>query len=329
MVGACMYKNNLTRREFLSRSGKAAGFAVAAAGAGYLLHEAERHPFREIHEETVVRDLRITELKSEIVVGSGDDAASVTAAVITALGGMSAFIHPGDVVVVKPNIGWDRRPEQAANTNPDVVAEVVRHCVAAGAAKVIVTDITCNDPVRCFNRSGIAAAAREAGAEVLLPNEARLRDVNMGGVMLGRQPVFDTYLEVDKCINIPIAKHHGLTRVSLGLKNLYGIIGGNRGRLHQDIHNSIADLGNFLRATLTILDAWRILLRNGPQGGSLDDVEERHVIAASVDPVALDAWGGERFFGLSVADMPWLALSQRYGLGTTDHATLPLTEVYA
>jgi hypothetical protein len=116
--------------------------------------------------------------------------------------------------------------------------------------------------------------------------------------MLGRQRVFDLYLDADKVINVPIAKHHGLTRVTLGLKNLYGIIGGNRSRLHQDINNSIADLGNFLRPTLTVLDGMRVLLHNGPQGGSLDDVEERNTIAASIDPVALDAWGGSEFFGL-------------------------------
>jgi uncharacterized protein (DUF362 family) len=322
-----MSEQSVTRREFILRSGKATGFAAAAVAAGWMLHEPERYPFREIEDETIQRDLRVPGLEAELAVGHGADPAAVTAAVIAALGGMQNFISPGDKVIVKPNVGWDRRPEQAANTNPDVVAEVVRHCVAAGAAKVIVTDITCNDAVRSFNRSGIGAAAREAGAEVVMPSDARLRDVNMGGVMLGRQRVFDLYLEADKCINIPIAKHHSLTRVSLALKNLYGIIGGNRSRLHQDIHNSVADLGNFLRATLTIVDAWRILLRNGPQGGSLDDVEERHTIAACIDPVAIDAWAGAEFFNLAVDDMPWLALAERHGLGISDYAAIPYLDV--
>ncbi len=324
-----METNPISRREFLIRTGKASGFAAAACTTGWVLHEPQRHPFDKKDDAPVIRDLRIPGLVPELVVGRGADAAAVTSAVIAGVGGMSSFVSKGDIVVVKPNIGWDRRPEQAANTNPDVVAEIVRHCVAAGAGKVVVTDITCNDPVRCFNRSGIAQAAREAGAEVLLPGEARLREVNMGGAMLGRQQVFDLYLDADKVINVPIAKHHGLTRVTLGFKNLYGIIGGNRSRLHQDIHNSLADLGNFLRPTLTILDGWRVLLHNGPQGGSLDDVEDRGTIGACIDPVALDAWGGMEFFGLTVEDMPWLALCGNYELGTADYASLPLKEVAA
>ncbi len=324
-----MAPDPVSRREFLIRSGKASGFAAAACATGWLLHEPERHPFRHTDDTPVLRDLRVPGLQAELAVGRGADPAAVTAAVLLALGGMTSFIAKDDVVVVKPNIGWDRRPEQAANTNPKVVAEVVRQCIAAGAGKVIVTDISCNDPVRCFNRSGISTAARDAGAEVVLPSEARLREVNVGGAMLGQQRIYDTYLVADKFINIPIAKHHTLTRVSLGMKNMYGILGGNRSRLHQDINQSLADLGNFLRPTLTILDAWRILLRNGPQGGSLDDVEERNTIAACVDPVAIDAWGGAEFFGLSVDDMPWLALSAAYRLGTPDFASLPFREVTA
>jgi uncharacterized protein (DUF362 family) len=324
-----MHDHPISRREFIIRTGKASGFAAAACTVGWVLHEPERRPFDRIDEAPVVRDLRITGLTPELIVGRGRDAAALTSVVIAALGGMETFVSRGDVVVVKPNIGWDRRPEQAANTNPDVVAEIVRHCVSAGAGKVIVTDISCNDPVRCFNRSGIGTAAREAGAEVVLPADARLREVNMGGAMLGRQRVFDLYLDADKVINVPIAKHHGLTRVTLGLKNLYGIIGGNRSRLHQDINNSIADLGNFLRPTLTVLDGMRVLLHNGPQGGSLDDVEERNTIAASIDPVALDAWGGSEFFGLAAEDMPWLPPARNYGLGTEDWASLPLKEVAA
>ncbi|HOJ05835.1 MAG TPA: DUF362 domain-containing protein [Bacteroidota bacterium] len=324
-----MQDEPVSRREFLSRSGKAAGVAALACVGGWWLHEPERHPFARRTEAAVIRDLRVSGITPSLVVGTGSAPAAVTAAVLAGLGGMDQFISKGDTVVVKPNIGWDRRPEQAANTNPDVVAEVVRQCVAAGASKVYVTDITCNDPTRCYNRSGIAAAAREAGAEVLPPSEARLREVNVGGAMLGMQKVFDVYLEADKVINLPIAKHHSLTKVSLGMKNLYGILGGNRSRLHQDIHNSLADLGNFLRPTLVIVDAWRILLRNGPQGGSLDDVEERRSIVASVDQVAIDSYAGATYFGLTADDMPWLALAERYGLGTAAYETLPMKEVQA
>lgn len=328
-----MDDGRIDRRTFLERGGKAAGLAAAAVVGGVLLHEPERHPFRVRDEAAVTRDLRVPGLAQALVVARAADPAGtgtparLTAAALEALGGIRTFISRGDVVVIKPNIGWDRRPEQAANTNPDVVAEVVRQCRAAGAARILVTDITCNDATRCFNRSGIAAAARAAGADVQLAQEARFREVNIGGAMLGRQPVYDAYLDADKFINIPIAKHHGLTRVTLGMKNLYGILGGNRSRLHQDIHNSLADLASFLRPTLVLLDAWRVLLRNGPQGGSLADVDERHMLVACTDQVAIDAFGGEQFFGLGVADMPWIGLAEARGLGTSDLANIRREEI--
>lgn len=317
----------MDRRTFLQRGGKAAGFAAIALAGGAVLHEQERHPFRATADKPVVRDLRVPGIEHKLVVVSGDDPARITAAAFDAFGGIAAFVAAGDFVVVKPNAGWDRKPEQAANSNPDVVAEVVRQCRQAGAARVLVTDVSCNDPHRCFNRSGIAAAAREAGADIELPEEARFREVNIGGQVLGRQLVYDAYLEADKFISIPIAKHHGLTRATLGMKNLYGILGGNRSRLHQSINESLADLAHFLRPTLVMMDAWRILLRNGPQGGSLADVEERHTLIACTDQVAMDAYAGEAFFGLAKDDMPWLALAEARGLGTADYASLPFVEL--
>jgi uncharacterized protein (DUF362 family) len=324
-----MAKKRLNRREFLQQTGKAAGFSALAVGGAMLLHEPMRSPFHRKDDAVTLRDLRIRDSEERLVIVRGEDPAHMTAAALEAMGGIGAFIAVGDTVVIKPNIGWDRRPEQAANTNPDIVAEVVRQCIAAGAEKVVVTDVSCNDANRCFNRSGIAASAREAGAEVLLPEEARFRETNMGGGMLGNQMVFDVYLKADKFINIPIAKHHSLTRVTLGMKNLYGILGGNRSRLHQEIDHSIADLGNFLRPTLVILDAWRVLLRNGPQGGSLADVEERQMLVVSNDQVALDACGGELFFDLTPEDMPWLGLAESLGLGTTSWRDLPVEEIMA
>ncbi|PLX26274.1 MAG: cytoplasmic protein [Ignavibacteria bacterium] len=322
-----MTDEQLSRRDFLRHTGKAAGFSALAIGGAVLLHEPVRHPFHQEEDEVVLRDLRMKDSDPQLIIARGDDPARMIAAALEAMGGITAFISAGDTVVVKPNIGWDRRPEQAANTHPDVVGEVVRQCMDAGADRVIVTDVTCNDANRCFNRSGIGTAAREAGADVLLPQEARFREVNMGGSMLGRQLVYDAYLTADKFINLPIAKHHSLTRVTLGMKNLYGILGGNRSRLHQEIDQSITDLGNFLRPTLVILYAWRVLLRNGPQGGSLADVDERRMLVASNDQVALDACGGELFFDLGSEEMPWLGMSESLGLGSAAWRDLPYEEI--
>ena len=226
--------------------------------------------------------------------------------------------------MIKPNIAWDRTPEQAANTNPELVAEVVRQCWQAGAKRVIVTDVSCNEPRRCFQRSGIQAAARAEGAEVILPDPELFREVEMGGVVLKSWPVFTPFLEADKVINLPIAKHHGLTGATLGMKNWYGILGGQRNRLHQQIHQSLADLASFMLPTLTVMDCYRILLRNGPTGGNLEDV------ALEEDGGGRNRSGGSRrVCGESLLESrpraPALSADGgNRGLGTVDFETLPV-----
>ena len=238
------------------------------------------------------------------------------------LGGMGRFVAKQDVVVLKPNIAWDRTPEQAANTNPDLVAEVVRQCWQAGAKRVIVTDVSCNEPRRCFQRSGIQAAARAEGAEVILPDPDSFREVDMGGVVLKSWPVFAPFLEADKVINLPIAKHHVLTGATLGMKNWYGILGGQRNRLHQQIHQSLVDLANFMLPTLTFLDCYRVLLRNGPTGGNLEDVALKKTLVAGTDPVAIDAYVAKAYWDLDADKLPYLAMAAARGLGTADFASL-------
>ena len=238
------------------------------------------------------------------------------------LGGIRRFIGRQDVVVLKPNIAWDRTPEQAANTNPEVVAEMVRQCWQAGAKRVIVTDVSCNEAHRCFQRSGIQAAARAEGAEVILPDPELFREVEMGGVVLKTWPVFTPFLEADKIINLPIAKHHALTGATLGMKNWYGILGGERNRLHQQIHQSLADLAAFMLPTVTFLDCYRILLRNGPTGGNLEDVAVKKTMVAGTDPVAIDAYVAKAYWDLDADRLPYLQMAANRGLGTVDFEKL-------
>ncbi len=206
---------------------------------------------------------------------------------------MRRFIARGDIVVVKPNIGWDRTPIHAANTNPLVVAEIVRLVLDAGAKKVVVTDASCNEPGRCFTRSGIWKAAYDAGADVILPAAHRFRGMRLKGEVLDDWPVYTPLVEADKVINAPIAKHHNLAKYTAAMKNWYGSLGGRRNRLHQNIDVSIADLATFMRPTLTVVDGTRVLLRNGPQGGNVADAKEMRTVIATVDQVAADACGCE------------------------------------
>jgi uncharacterized protein (DUF362 family) len=208
------------------------------------------------------------------------------------------------------------------------VAEMVRQCLDAGAKKVIVTDVSCNEAHRCFQRSGIAAAARTEGAEVVLPDEGLFRQVNLRGDVLGEWLVLEPFIAADKVINFPIAKSHSLTGVTLGMKNWYGILGGARNRLHQRIHESLADLAAAMRPTLTLIDAYRVLIRNGPTGGSLADVLLKKTMVAGTDPVALDAYVAKAFWNLDVSQLRYLQLAQDRGLGRTDFAKVR-TEVVA
>jgi uncharacterized protein (DUF362 family) len=252
----------------------------------------------------------------EMAIIQGGDPTQLARQAVEELGGMRRFISRGDVVLVKPNIGWDRTPEQAANTNPDVVAEIVRQCANAGAKRIIVTDVSCNDARRCFQRSGIAEAAKLAGADVILPEPSRFKEVDLQGEVLHAWPVFDAFLNVDKVINIPIAKHHGLTGTTLGMKNWYGMLGGQRNQLHQKIHESLVDLADFVHPTLTIIDCYRILVRNGPTGGNLEDVLLKKTMVAGTDPVALDAYVAKAYWNMDVDALPYLKMAANRGLGT-------------
>jgi len=236
------------------------------------------------------------------------------------------FVRRGETVVIKPNAGWDRTPLQAANTNPIVVATLVSLCVGVGAASVIVTDNSCNEAGRCFTRSGIWKAAEGAGASVVLPAPHRFRAYELGGVVLGRMPVLAAAVEAHRFINVPIAKHHGLSGFTGAMKNLYGVLGGRRDRLHQRIDDSIADLADFVRPTLTVMDATRVLVRNGPQGGDVGDTEAVGRVIASVDQVAVDAHACA-FVGLTPAELPYLQLAAARGLGAADLRRVELREI--
>jgi len=248
-----------------------------------------------------------------ITARGGDVAARVQAAV-DRVGGIARFVQPGDTVLVKPNMAWDRTPEQGANTSPEVVGEVVRLCREARAGKVIVADVPVHDAARTAVHSGIQEAARANGAEFLIPPDAGFTRAALDGTVLDRWEVFEPALQVDRLINVPVVKDHGLSRLTCGMKNLYGLLGGTRGRLHQNIHESIADLAAAFLPTLTVVDATRVMLRGGPQGGRPDDLLPVGAVAAGTDPVALDAWGAT-LLGVDPREVGHIVLAERRGLG--------------
>jgi uncharacterized protein (DUF362 family) len=253
--------------------------------------------------------------------GIAEEAQRLTRQAIAALGGMNRFVSRGDVVWIKPNIGWNRRPEQAATTNPDVVATLVSMCYQAGAKKVIVSDNSCNPATASFARSGIQAAAQKAGADCFTPDERKYRKTKLNGKVLPSWDVYADVLGVNKLINVPIVKHHGLCKATLGMKNLMGVCGGERNRFHQDLNNALVDLAAFLHPALVVMDAVRVLTANGPVGGNLADVQRRDTIVAGVDQVAVDALGAT-LLGHKPQDIGYIVEANARRLGTIDFESL-------
>lgn len=300
----------MNRREFLK--------AVAIASAGLALPSSLN---------TLI-DTAEAAPRSELIVATGQSPAKITRAAIDALGGMNKFIKKGDVVVVKPNIGWDRLPEHAANTNPEVVATVVRMCFEAGAKKVKVFDRSVNDARRCYVQSGIFQAAKDAGADVSYVDERRFKDKVINGLALKSWPIYEDILSADKVINLPILKHHSLSGLTMSMKNWMGIMGGSRGQIHQRIDESLVDLSRAVSPVLTVLDAVRVLTRNGPQGGSLADVKKLNTVVAGVDQVAIDSYGAT-LFGIKGSDLGYLRLAEKHGLGTMDLSRVKIIKITA
>jgi uncharacterized protein (DUF362 family) len=241
---------------------------------------------------------------------TGKDYYRLTAMVLEPLGGIGTFVKSGEKVVIKPNIAWDRNPEQAANTHPE-----------AGAGKVMVFDRSCNEPRRCYVNSGIQQVMKSIKDKRLAyyhPDDRKFIPVNIErGKAVNRLEIYRDALEADTYINVPVAKHHSLSRLTLGLKNSMGVLGGNRGSMHHNLGQKLADLATVIRPKLTLIDATRILLRNGPQGGSLDDVKILDTLVASADPVACDAFA-TTLFDLAPAEIASTVAAYKMGLGEMD-----------
>ena len=309
-------EKNVNRREFLATTAKLGGLSAATIGMGFWLKGRSQKP----QEPTLAAMKNRIVIPAdpnlpEMVIAQGRDPREMVRRALIELGGISRFIAQGDVVVIKPNMAWDRTPEQAANTNPDAVAEVVHQCTLAGAKQVIVTDVSCHEARRCYQRSGIADAASAAGATIIFPESHKYKEIAIDGDVLTEWAVFEPFLYADKVINMPVAKHHSLTGVTLGMKNWFGALGGKRNQLHQNINESIVDLAALMRPTLTILDAYRTLFRNGPTGGNTADVKLNNTIIASTDPVAVDAYAANKFFHLDVQRVKFVNLAHKRKLG--------------
>lgn len=265
--------------------------------------------------------LRAETRPSVLSLAEGSDYGVLVSKVLSPLGGIQAFVKKGQRVVVKPNIGWDRTPEQGANTHPEVVKALVLLCLDAGASQVQVFDRTCNEERRCYTNSGIKRAVESiADRRVLCPyiDNRKFVPVRIAkGKSINEWEFYRDALEAEVYINVPVAKHHSSSGLTLGLKNIMGVIGGYRGKIHFSLGQRIAELNTVLKPHLTVIDATRILLRNGPQGGDLKDVKILNTLMASIDTVAADAYA-TTLFHLKPEEIESTQAAYRLGLGEMD-----------
>lgn len=265
---------------------------------------------------------------SVVVVAEKDSPAALVRKAIKALGGMEKFVKKGSRVLIKPNIAFARPPEGAANTNPKVVAELVRLCFRAGAKEVIVLDHTL-DPARItYEMSGIAKAAEGQGARMVYVSQRDFVPIEVpkGKILSAyRVMVLKQVLDADVFINVPIAKTHGSARLTLGMKNLMGIIQ-DRGSWHRsgDLHQCIADFVTAIKPNLTVIDAVRVLASGGPKGPGR--VERKDTVIVSTDIVAADAYAAT-LFGLTSSDVPHIIKAAELGVGVADLKQVKIVKV--
>ena len=247
---------------------------------------------------------------------------------IAELGGMKNFVKAGQTVVVKPNIGWDRAPEFAANTHPGLVGRIVQECLAAGAKDVFVFDNTCDNWQKAYATSGIEKAAKDAGAKVISgSSESNYKEVSVPkGKSLKNAKVHEKIIECDVFINVPVIKHHHASHITLAMKNLMGIVW-DRGFWHRnDLEQCIADMVSYRKPDLNIIDGYRVMKRNGPKGVSINDALLEKAQILSTDIVAADA-AAARIFGREPETIPHIRIANEMGFGAMDLSKLNINRI--
>jgi uncharacterized protein (DUF362 family) len=317
----------LSRRDFLKRVGYASAVALAAGGLGLALYDPKGPAPSEGQKAlSGLGNFAVGAMASgggKMAIVRGTDRAVMLARGVKALGGMEAFIQKGDRVLVKVNAAFATPASLGATTHPEVLAAVASLCFKAGAAQVLVTDNPINNPHSCFDISGLAQAARTAGARLITPRTDLFAPVSLaGGKLIRNWPVMaGVFPGVTKVIVVSPVKDHQRAGASMTLKNFYGFLGGRRNVFHQDINGIITELSQLLKPTLCVLDGTVSMITNGPTGGSLSDLKDTGTLVVSTDPVAADAVGVE-LLGRTLADVPYIRMAAKAGAGQADYHRL-------
>ncbi|MDA3880976.1 MAG: DUF362 domain-containing protein [Prolixibacteraceae bacterium] len=310
----------MDRRKFLS------ALAVAGVAATIKVNGA-------MHLMSQSLDNSTSGTPVDLVAVMGGEPGAMFKRALAEMGGMNKFVKPGYKVCIKPNIGWDKSPEFAANANPELIGEIVKQCFDAGASEVLVFDNTCDDWRQCYQNSGIEKAAKDAGANMIPGHqESYYRNVSIPkGKILKEAKIHQAILDSDIWINVPVLKHHGGARLSISMKNHMGIVWDRRFFHSNDLQQCIADICTLdKKPVLNVVDAYRTLKSNGPRGKSESDVVLTKSLFMSQDIVAVDT-AAAKFFS-QIEEMPLdhvehLANGQSLNIGTMNLESLNVKRI--
>ncbi len=305
-----------SRRQFANQVGTYAAVAGGAVGAGLLVRDrwgmegVKPPPPVRLRDYTVGPALSKPSMvvvrstppdagdfatKEDEYLAKEEQALRMVRAALEEMGGekgVGHFITRGDVVVIKPNVAFDKNPDLGATTQPDTVSAVVKLCLKAGARKVIVCDNPINNPESCFFKTKVGDAALRAGAELMMPQDSYFEQLYVGGETIVNtwRMFYRPFREATKVIGISPVKDHNLCKATVTIKNWYGLLGNPRNQFHQNIHGIISDFALMMKPTLVIADGRKLLMRNGPTGGSLNDVKKSDTIVVGTDGTSVDSW---------------------------------------
>jgi len=308
-----------SRREFILRAGATGALLAGAAVAGRALWQPEHfvpgfQPEKGLQLPSYA--LALNKTLPSLAIAHGKEHDATVRAAIGALGGMSRFVQKGDIVMIKPNVAFDRPPALAATTHPEALRAVAKLVMEAGAAKVFIADNPINSPAGCFLKSGLRQVASDLNLELLYPETNSFSPLQLEGEVLKHWTFFhEPFKKATKVIGVAPCKDHNLCHASMTMKNWYGLLGGRRNQFHQHIHSIVSDFALMMKPTLVVLDGMNVLMKNGPTGGRLSDVKQMGTVVAGTDMVAVDSYGYTHLLERDLAELTYIHKAHDRGLG--------------
>jgi len=325
--------SRITRREFLFRAGTAGALIAGSVAGGFSLWQRKHFlPGFQLEKGFTIGDYRFGQGNGlpTMAIAHGIEHEKTIAAAVGALGGMGRYIQKGDVVMIKPNVAFDRPPTLAATTHPDALRAVAKLVYAAGASKVLVADNPINSPAGCFLKSGLRTVANELNLQLLYPETNSFAPIQLEGEILRNWTFFnEPFKRANKVIGLAPCKDHNLCHASMSMKNWYGLLGGRRNQFHQHIHSIVSDFALMMKPTLVILDGMNVLMKNGPTGGRLSDVKKAGTVVAGTDMVAIDSYAYTHILERDITELTYIHKAHERKLGNMNWKETLYKEVQA